>query len=544
MHTLLSIWLGRCATVALLICSFSLALQAQTPPAAPAGMQTSIQPSIACSQPPTFDPTQVNFLAGDITSPLVQQIDVDCFAWQSFIAFNWPVDAGWPTDPTRAGEPDRTVQAKDWGTPQDPTKMTLRPAAWETFKPVSDIFVAPGQTPTAWGVFSNAAQCSAATQPGVNALSSHKLLTHTAKAGQLSPRRRSAILGKASGQGLGLGPNQINEAFGGWLTDQNGQLVWYELATNRAEFAYLLSPDGVSSDALYTQTGQTTVATNANNKHPNGLAFPVGQPPSGGVIQTWDQLGAAEIKAAWRILTNLPQQWPHYHLSQAWLLDPVTQQCGQEVLGLVGLHIIRNTATFPNFFWATFEHVDNAPQPTATYADPYTHPFGFSFYNPNCTVNCTPNQPRVDSKGKPLFPKNQPVQVTRQFPISTQLAQLNLGIQQAIQTNNPRSIYQYYQLVNVLWDQSPTLPITSSNRAVPLNTSSMVSEGPNSPVANTTMETYVQSTTCVACHAGATIAGSNSLASDFSFTFLDTQSGSQRAGKRKATKSGRELVHK
>ena len=361
MHTLRSIWFGRCFAAALLIYSFSLASQAQTPPTAPAGKQTSIQPSITCSQPPTFDPTQVNFLAGDITSPLVQQIDVDCFAWQSFIAFNWPVDAGWPTDPNKAGEPDRTIQAKDWGTPQDPTKTALRPAAWETFKPVSDIFVAPGQTPTAWGVFSSAAQCSAAAQPGGNALSSHKLLTHTAKAGQLSPRRRSALFGKASGQGLGLGPNQINEAFGGWLTDQNGQLVWYELATNRAEFAYLLSPDGLSSDALYRQTGQTTVATNADNKHPNGLAFPAGQPPSS-VIQTWDQLGAAEIKAAWRILTNLPQQWPRYHLSQAWLLDPVSQQCGQAVLGLVGLHIIRNTATFPNFFWATFEHVDNAPQ--------------------------------------------------------------------------------------------------------------------------------------------------------------------------------------
>ncbi|KAA1014460.1 hypothetical protein FVF58_06330 [Paraburkholderia panacisoli] len=118
---------------------------------------------------------------------------------------------------------------------------------------------------------------------------------------------------------------------------------------------------------------------------------------------------------------------------------------------------------------------------------------------------------------------SEPVQVVRQFPIAKELAQLNLAVQQELASSNKKSVFQYYQLVNVQWDQSPTLPITAPNQQIRLNTSSMTSDGPNLPVANTTLETYAQTRSCVSCHAGATIAGSATLASDFSFVFIETQ---------------------
>jgi hypothetical protein len=43
------------------------------------------------------------------------------------------------------------------------------------------------------------------------------------------------------------------------------------------------------------------------------------------------------------------------------------------------------------------------------------------------------------------------------------------------------------------------------------------------PVANTTMETYVQQHTCLYCHVHATVPGGN-YASDFSFIMGDAQS--------------------
>lgn len=482
-----------------------------------------LSPSFGCAAPPTFDPTSAAFLSGDIGQNGPQQTDVNCFAWQSFIAFNWPVDAAWPGTPALAGEPDRTVQLQNWGTPQDPTKTQIRPTVWETFKSVQDIFVAPGKTPSGWGV--SGTPPASCTGGGVKRLSAffqpRRTLNSISKVSPMPTARLNALMG---GVPNGAGPDEIQQAFGGWLTDQKHNLVWYERAVNRQEFQYLLSPDGVNADALYTVNGQTATATNSDQKHANGLSFPSGVPGKGS-IQPWQELGAAEIKASWRILTNQPQLWPRYLLSQAYLVDPNTGKCTQAILGLVGLHIIRNTATFPNFMWSTFEHIDNAPQPDTRYPDPYSHPDGFSFYSANCTVHCTPpNQARVDH-GKPLFPMDEPVQVVRTFPIAKEIAQLNLAVQQQIASSNKQSVFQYYQLVNVQWDQSPTLPITAPNQPIKLNTSSMTSDGDgsNSPVANTTLETYAQTRSCVSCHSGARIAGSPTLASDFSFAFLETQ---------------------
>ncbi|MDB5901551.1 MAG: hypothetical protein JWM26_429 [Betaproteobacteria bacterium] len=69
---------------AMAVCIAASGTQVRSQPAA----LPSLTPSFGCTQPPTFDPTSVDFLAGDITSPFAQQADVNCFAWQSFIALN------------------------------------------------------------------------------------------------------------------------------------------------------------------------------------------------------------------------------------------------------------------------------------------------------------------------------------------------------------------------------------------------------------------------------------------------------------------------
>ncbi len=95
---------------------------------------------------------------------------------------------------------------------------------------------------------------------------------------------------------------------------------------------------------------------------------------------------------------------------------------------------------------------------------------------------------------------------------------------------SPDSVWRYYQLVNVLWasDPLPESQSTPPGKQAPLQTYTMRSSGPDTPVANTTMETYAQTSNCTDCHRQATIAsgvdgGSSSLASDFSFLFSSAQ---------------------
>lgn len=61
-------------------------------------------------------------------------------------------------------------------------------------------------------------------------------------------------------------------------------------------------------------------------------------------------VAAKEIKAQWRIIKEAAK--PRYHWAE------VTKSNGtKEIWGLTGLHI--TTKDLPNWFWATFEHIDN-----------------------------------------------------------------------------------------------------------------------------------------------------------------------------------------
>ncbi|MCE9597057.1 MAG: hypothetical protein K8S54_03735 [Spirochaetia bacterium] len=58
-------------------------------------------------------------------------------------------------------------------------------------------------------------------------------------------------------------------------------------------------------------------------------------------------VAAREVKGAWRLLTPVEAGSKRYHMATI----------GDKVYGLTGLHII--TKDLPQWFWSTFEHVDN-----------------------------------------------------------------------------------------------------------------------------------------------------------------------------------------
>jgi len=492
-------WLGSVVGIALVVLA--------------AGSASALTPAYNCNNPPTLDPASPLFMAGDISEFPVQDA-VDCFAWQDFVALNWPVAPAWPGDPSKAGQPDRTAKASDWGSPAQGNSPAQAPTVWETFMPVQLIFLPDGAAPPAWGVLGGSVppSCGNALALAPQALAAPHVLTATSKFfPRTIPKNTLNALADA------IGPDQTDQVVGGWLTDQAGKLVWYERRVNQVEYAY------ITSNVLYQPDKQQNLAIQ------KGFTLPQGKQP-GNEPQNWSDLGSVEIKAAWRNLTGLKSLWPSYYVIEAVLIDPDTKMCSQAVMGLVGLHIIHKTSSFPNFLWATFEHVDNAPDESGGPAPTN----GWSFNNPNCAgADCEPNAPRkVCDHGhcKDQFPMTDPVQVVRKRPISSDprkgaVAQLNLAMQNAIRSANPNSVFANYQLVNTLWVQSPGTDYTPPCATGPLNAANMTSASQN-PVANTTMETYVQTKTCTNCHNDATVAGGGTcpengkrLASDFSFIF-------------------------
>lgn len=75
---------------------------------------------------------------------------------------------------------------------------------------------------------------------------------------------------------------------------------------------------------------------------------------------------------------------------------------------------------------------------------------------------------------------------------------------QVIAKQNPNSVFLNYELVNTLWsNQNTTIQPGARTPLVAEQLSPGLSQ---EPVASTMMETYVQSLTCLSCHASAPIA--------------------------------------
>ena len=329
------------------------------------------------------------------------QADTDVFAWNSFIALNWPADTA-------------TCSAKTTASISDPG-----PRVWETYASPSDVFVAKGK-PKAWCSDALRASLAGPRPFGQIAKAPHLLL--------------ASLHGMASLQGT-AGLEGIDEAVGGVLTDQNRRFVRYEIHLNQDEYNYLTVP----GNDLWQKSGQVGKTINFP-QGPNDQPSRCGAQPCGPV-------GAMEIKSAWKVLSDTEKAAGNFYMTEGTVYNnakgdkspgknPVT-------LGLVGLHILHKTEKEPFWFWATFEHVDNTTK---------------SFFNPNCK-DCKDNT-QTAAKPPPPYtellpngqPINKPVQVVRTTPIEKNDAEappLNKYYQGLLR--DAGSVFQNYELVSVQW---------------------------------------------------------------------------------------------
>jgi hypothetical protein len=362
---------------------------------------------------------------------------VDIFGWNEFIALNWPATTGCTADTTNS---ILNIKQGNQG-----------PVVWQTLMSSDNVFVAPNQAPADW-----------CTGDALSALFAQKprAFGHTAKS---APHQLEALAIPISQ------PNGV-QAVGGVVTDQSGRWLRYERLMNQPEYTAIVTNKWYQLSVLNALPSITL-------------------PP-----------GSLELKAAWKVLTPAEIAGGRYYTTTATVFNTPdhAQSPGTNpvTLGLVGLHIIQKTPQQRNFFWSTFEQVDNDKvffQPgSKTPIDKQTAQKPFTELMPNGT------------------PINASVQIKRMTRIPANPA-LNSYYQKLL----AGSVFANYRLVSTQW----TTGSGAAQAGTPLF------------VANIAIETYVQkattkgkhpSTGCLACHINAT-AANNKTVTDHSFLFLEAQ---------------------
>jgi hypothetical protein len=396
-------------------------------------------------QPPVLDPT----IFQSEVLPILDQRQVNCFAWQEFLSLNWVASS------QKRGKPEVRTGTAEFGTPGD-----RRLLVWQTYKNVSEVFLPGAKAPVPWKQHGEAvALCQALAAREKFPL---PILHETNEAGITPPA---------------------------WLVGQNGKKVFFEIYINRDMFEFILTNKFYDAQHQYTAVQEGGPGINA----------PAGKTRYGNE-------GAVEIKAAW-IEIDDPQRRSRFKLTEALVYDLSTSpQCQKVQMGLVGLHIVHKTPAAQQWIWATFEHVDNAPDLIEVRTH-HVRPH-YTFYNSHCPATApqeceTNTKPECDVTSQHCTPFH-PIQVVRETPFSPEIRELNARMHDTIRAANPDSVWQYYDLVNVMWP--------GSSKPIPPGAKVPLPHGGMQPtiLTNTVIETYVQTgatqKNCLDCHASATIA--------------------------------------
>jgi len=361
----------------------------------------------------------------------------DNYSWRLFVALNWPAAQG------QRGKPDTSKTLGDITTQVDGKTVTI-PRTWETWKSVEELFLPDGKEPTEWQAFDVSTVCP---EQAAGRDATTKTLIGFTKLGNTL-----ADLNQVDDIGFPIGP----------LIARNRSYVRYEIRMNETEYQFI-----------------------RNNKYYRRENF-----PKAGEAPIAFSNGSIEVKAAWREF-KLPEERDlvdRYYHTEAWAFNPATNKCEKKEFGLVGFHIAQKTPTRRQWIWSTFEHVDNLSVGS-------TAPAGTeSTFDPTGPVNgdIPPPQPITSSNGPKDNP--DPVKLARQHVNTTQFS--SIPPPQTREANdewhiNPKikgTVWENYDLIMTQWPIQQNAP---DNNFSPF---------PSSNVANVTMETYVQSNSCITCH--------------------------------------------
>ena len=287
-------------------------------------------------------------IQGGAPSASLQQ--AAAFAWQEFIALNWPavVQNG------GLGQREKSDAACGFGDPA----CVAHQLVWETFRGKVEIF--PGDASPPPGYVNDPNQSY-----GYDALPQYRY--NSGIAGSVpacpgtTPPPQTAWINLDETDQITLDSMYSGASPLSASGNSDPQLVRFLAKANRVEYVYVARhPGWWAYDAPVgppSQPGSTGAYVVQNG----------GDPPPNNDTYVSFPYGTIEMKAGWRLLGPLDDP-RRFHTRTVRYYEPIgggnTSPCyRQTTFGLVSLHIIQKTPTAPYFVYATFEQADNIRNP-------------------------------------------------------------------------------------------------------------------------------------------------------------------------------------
>jgi hypothetical protein len=305
------------------------------------------------------------------------------------------------------------------------------------------------------------------------------------------------------------------------LMTQKGQLVYYLLQVNDM-FAYFRT--GVANGKINPVPNQFPTDRDILKQITDFAAHA----PAPNTLAKIDDANAlaVEVKSAWietrnlanpgdyvTVMATIPDFVPNADNTQL-VQAPMPRQAQ---LALVGAHVVGSTAGHPEMIWATFEHINNAPNPEYTYTNTSDHEgrqladgagnwlfsaTGAASTNPGPRMRVDRQNPaNIKAVGSGTI---GPSNITRLKPWGTRLddAQSAVNNTDVISINKSVSSFllsgdvrKNYIMIGATWTKKGEPPADGNQ----VGTNAM---------ANSTMETFTQGGNCFDCHSGDDMLGS------------------------------------
>jgi hypothetical protein len=266
------------------------------------------------------------------------------FAWQEFIALNWP--AG-----TQEGEPgqrDAPSATCRFGDPSPDCGLLV----WETFRSKVEIFPGTGSPPGYTG-------STAATSWGYDALPQYNYISQIPACDAGAPSGLTPWINLDETDQITL-----DNMYAGVVRPDSSpgnsspQLIRFLAKANRTQYVYVAEnsdPNSIGQQWWSAVPADVVSATKAY------LAQNQASPPAGSSTMVSLPYGTVEVKAGWRPLNPSELQSGRFHAQRVRFYEGTpSAPCYRDATwGLVALHIIRKTPSAPYFVYATFEQADN-----------------------------------------------------------------------------------------------------------------------------------------------------------------------------------------
>jgi hypothetical protein len=307
------------------------------------------------------------------------------------------------------------------------------------------------------------------------------------------------------------------QAGGGALMAQNGSLVFYLLQVNDV-YAYFntgMKDNKIANPApsTFPTTGSalgqiTTFAQQAPAPFTKPF-FPDNVALAVEVKSSWiETTGLANVGDYITINATVPTYNPP--LTQANNTQSVESGTKQTQLALVGMHVVGSTLGHPEMLWATFEHVNNTPNPQYTFTttsttnplgtQPADGPGGWVFSStgaaggtnnqrlvPNgTTINAVAGQTIGPSDLVRVNPWGTAASDSQFTANNTDIVSINQNVLGMLAAGDVRKNYILTGTTWVLGGGSPSTGVITGTPAM----------------SNSTMETFFQGSNCFDCHSG------------------------------------------